>query len=312
LCERRQASPSSHHLGSGIGGSANGDEVPYLVRKCIAEIDQRGLTVKGIYRLSGVKSRVEQLCQSFETDEQRIDLSEHHPNVVTNVLKLYFRELPEPLLTFKLYPQLISLAREEQQGIISTSNAIASLSELLDQLPKRSRRTLSVLIHHLSRVAKLQDVNQMSSSNLGIVFGPTLLRPSEGASSLNYLIETPFQTRIIELMIDNVEVIFSSTDSSADFVDTDIGHVVMRSNLSRLSTGDCHPDLTSPGITSWFAPAITQDLLQELAKEEPRFQKLQDPSPMSQPPPCTDDVMNELKVLPRQQSEDQEDKIYFL
>lgn len=100
------------------------------------------------------------------------------------------------------------------------------------------------------RVAGQQETNQMSAANLGIVFGPTLLRPRyrfdsfylihcklcetgglylrtfmpcrkipllyltnpglivcrEGASSLNYLIETPFQTRIVELLINNVEV----------------------------------------------------------------------------------------------------------
>ena len=49
--------------------------------------------VKGIYRLSGVKSQVEQLCQSFETDEHSVDLSVHQPNVIANVLKLYFRQV---------------------------------------------------------------------------------------------------------------------------------------------------------------------------------------------------------------------------
>jgi len=49
--------------------------------------------VKGIYRLSGVKSHVEMLCQSFETDEHSVDLSQHHPNVIANVLKYYFRQV---------------------------------------------------------------------------------------------------------------------------------------------------------------------------------------------------------------------------
>lgn len=49
--------------------------------------------VKGIYRLSGVKSHVEMLCQSFETDEHAVNLSQHHPNVIANVLKYYFRQV---------------------------------------------------------------------------------------------------------------------------------------------------------------------------------------------------------------------------
>ncbi|KAJ8887837.1 hypothetical protein PR048_014055 [Dryococelus australis] len=59
----------------------------------------------GIYRVSGVKSRVEKLCQAFENGADLVDLSDMHPNVVASVLKLYLRQLPEPLLTFRLYPE---------------------------------------------------------------------------------------------------------------------------------------------------------------------------------------------------------------
>ncbi len=52
--------------------------------------------LQGIYRLSGVKSKVEKLCQSFENDESNVDLSEHHPNVIANVLKLYLRQVRPP------------------------------------------------------------------------------------------------------------------------------------------------------------------------------------------------------------------------
>jgi len=62
--------------------------------------------VKGIYRLSGVKSQVEQLCQSFEMDEHVIDLSEHQPNVIANVLKLYFRQVS--LTFYSVLPSLLS------------------------------------------------------------------------------------------------------------------------------------------------------------------------------------------------------------
>lgn len=63
---------------------------------------------QGIYRVSGVKSRVERLCQEFELNGgEHVDLSDTHPNVVANVLKLYLRQLPQPLFTFQLYPELI-------------------------------------------------------------------------------------------------------------------------------------------------------------------------------------------------------------
>ena len=49
-------------------------------------------TLQGLYRVSGVKSKVERLCQSFELGGE-VDLSEHHPNVISNVLKLYLRQV---------------------------------------------------------------------------------------------------------------------------------------------------------------------------------------------------------------------------
>ena len=57
---------------------------------------------QGIYRVSAVKSKVERLCQSFETDCDEVDLSEHHPNVIANVLKLYLRQVTTPTILSSL------------------------------------------------------------------------------------------------------------------------------------------------------------------------------------------------------------------
>ena len=74
----------------------------------VAVVDSRGTTVKGIYRVSGVKSKVEKLCQAFENiSAEFVDLTDVHPNVIANVVKLYMRQLPEPLMTFRLYSEFI-------------------------------------------------------------------------------------------------------------------------------------------------------------------------------------------------------------
>ena len=62
---------------------------------------------QGLYRVSGVKSKVEKICQAFENGADLVDLTDIHPNVIANVLKLYLRQLPESLLTSKLYPEFI-------------------------------------------------------------------------------------------------------------------------------------------------------------------------------------------------------------
>ena len=85
-----------------------GAEIPPLVQRCVAVIDSRGTSVKGIYRVSGVKSKVEKLCQAFENiSAEFVDLTDVHPNVIANVVKLYMRQLPEPLMTFRLYSEFI-------------------------------------------------------------------------------------------------------------------------------------------------------------------------------------------------------------
>merc|ERR1719150_2710529 len=86
-------------------------DVPPLLQKCVAVIDARGTNVKGIYRVSGVKSKVEKLCQAFEDGAELVDLTDIHPNVIANVVKLYMRQLPEPLMTFKLYNDFIRIGR---------------------------------------------------------------------------------------------------------------------------------------------------------------------------------------------------------
>jgi len=87
------------------------NDIPPLVRKCVSVVDGRGTTVKGIYRVSGVKSKVEKLCQAFENGAELVDLTDVHPNVIANVLKLYIRQLPVPLMTFKLYSDFVRVGR---------------------------------------------------------------------------------------------------------------------------------------------------------------------------------------------------------
>ncbi|XP_064476776.1 rho GTPase-activating protein 45-like isoform X2 [Ornithodoros turicata] len=191
-------------------------DVPFIVRKCIDEIDRRGYMVKGIYRVSGVKSKVEKLCQCFENGADLVDLADVHPNVVANVLKLYLRQLPEPLLTYKLYPDFISIAKEHLPGREGDEGALlGALKRAVRALPSVHQRTLSYLLQHLRRVADHSALNNMPASNLGIVFGPTLLRTSEGSASLSSLVDTVHQTRVIELLITYADQIFGSETDDA-------------------------------------------------------------------------------------------------
>ncbi|KAK3731062.1 hypothetical protein QZH41_019222, partial [Actinostola sp. cb2023] len=191
--------------------------VPYIVSLCIKEINNRGLDIKGIYRVSGVKSKVEKVCQVFENSSGAVDLSGIPPHVIAAVLKLYLRQLPEPLLTYKLYPEFIKIAKESLDVTNlgdETSNeykeVLRKLREVVVKLPRAIFKTVAMVINHLKLISKNKEENQMSACNLGIVFGPTLLRPRESATtdsiSMSALVDMQHQTKAVELLINNPQV----------------------------------------------------------------------------------------------------------
>ncbi|XP_066181333.1 rho GTPase-activating protein 29 isoform X7 [Sylvia atricapilla] len=205
------------------------DGVPFIIKKCTSEIESRALNVKGIYRVNGAKSRVEKLCQAFENGKDLVELSELYAHDISNVLKLYLRQLPEPLILFRLYNEFIGLAKESQTAseeldakqaspkaktrqslCIELNRIIIKIKDLLKQLPVPNYNTLQYLIGHLHRVAEQCDENKMSASNLGIIFGPTLIRPrqTDATVSLSSLVDYPYQARVVELLITYYEKIF--------------------------------------------------------------------------------------------------------
>lgn len=77
------------------------NSIPFIVVKCVEEIEARGIFVEGIYRVSGFADEVDDLKNSFEKLGPQTQVSAEHLNIhtVAGVLKLYFRSLPTPLIT---------------------------------------------------------------------------------------------------------------------------------------------------------------------------------------------------------------------
>uniref|UniRef100_A0A8W4FPG2 GEM interacting protein n=1 Tax=Sus scrofa TaxID=9823 RepID=A0A8W4FPG2_PIG len=196
------------------------EEVPFVITRCTAEIEQRALGVQGIYRVSGSRVRVERLCQAFENGRALVDLSGNSPHDISSVLKRFLQELTDPVVPFHLYDAFISLAKTlhadpgRDPGTPSPSpEIICSLKTLLVQLPDSNYNTLRHLVAHLFRVAARFEENKMSANNLGIVFGPTLLRPPDGpgaacAGPVTCLLDSGHQAQLIEFLIVHYEKIF--------------------------------------------------------------------------------------------------------
>ncbi|KAK6313014.1 breakpoint cluster region protein-like isoform X1 [Coregonus clupeaformis] len=156
-------------------------KVPLIVKQCVEEIERRGMEEVGIYRVSGVATDIQALKAAFDANNNDVSvmMSEMDVNAIAGTLKLYFRELPEPLLTDDLYPNFA--------GGIALSDSVAKEScmlNLLLSLPEPNLVTFLFLLDHLKRIADNESANKMSFHNLATVFGPTLLRPSEKDSKI--------------------------------------------------------------------------------------------------------------------------------
>ncbi|XP_075472557.1 rho GTPase-activating protein 29 isoform X3 [Ascaphus truei] len=218
------------------------DGIPFIIKKCTSEIESRALTMKGIYRVNGAKSRVEKLCQAFENGKDLVELSDLFAHDISNVLKLYLRQLPEPLILFRLYNEFIGLAKESQHineevdakphsptlkrqlSCVELNRVIIKIRDLLKQLPEPNYNTLQYLVGHLYRVTEEMEENKMSASNLGIIFGPTLIRPrqTDATISLSSLVDYPYQARMVELLITYYNVVF---DVSRDMLNPEEFHL---------------------------------------------------------------------------------------
>ncbi|XP_048338913.1 GEM-interacting protein-like, partial [Sphaerodactylus townsendi] len=196
------------------------EEVPFIVVKCTSEIEARGLGVQGIYRVSGAKARMEKLCQAFENGRSLVELSDHSPHDITGVLKHFLKVLSSPVLPYKLYDDFIALAKnlpklEGRAGDDSETLAdpIKSTKDILSKLPATNYNTLRHIIAHLYRVAERYEENKMSPNNLGIIFGPTLIHPpTTNDVSMLCLVESGYQSQLVEFLILNYEKVFGMDD----------------------------------------------------------------------------------------------------
>jgi len=176
--------------------------VPLVVRKCVEEIERRGLTTQGLYRISGNARRKKQLHAQFDEDSTAVDLSEeNYPdiNVIAGILKDYLRELPEPLITESLSNILIKAARDQiQDQEVASQKRL--LSKLLVQLPQINRETLVYLLNHFMRVIAEKDTNKMDAHNLSVCFGPVLLCPPSNLTEGKDLLDLKLHIKTVEFL----------------------------------------------------------------------------------------------------------------
>ncbi|XP_015490816.1 rho GTPase-activating protein 15 [Parus major] len=181
--------------------------VPQFVRLCIKAVEKRGLDVDGIYRVSGNLATIQKL-RFVVNQEEKLNLDDSQwedIHVVTGALKMFFRELPEPLFPYCFFEQFVEAIK-----IQDNATRIKSIRSLVKKLPRPNYDTMKILFEHLQKIAAKESVNLMSTQSLGIVFGPTLLRPEKETG--NMAVHMLYQNQIVELMLSEYSKIFSSEE----------------------------------------------------------------------------------------------------
>ncbi|XP_040095756.1 rho GTPase-activating protein 26 isoform X4 [Oryx dammah] len=213
-------------------GTAQLDSIGFsIIKKCIHAVETRGINEQGLYRIVGVNSRVQKLLSVLmdpkTASETEMDIcAEWEIKTITSALKTYLRMLPGPLMMYQFQRSFIKAAKLENQ-----ESRVSEIHSLVHRLPEKNRQMLQLLMNHLANVANNHKQNLMTVANLGVVFGPTLLRPQE--ETVAAIMDIKFQNIVIEILIENHEKIFNTVP------DTPLTNAQL--HLSRKKSSDSKP-----------------------------------------------------------------------
>ncbi|XP_063329486.1 rho GTPase-activating protein 15 isoform X2 [Pelmatolapia mariae] len=197
--------------------------VPRFVRLCTEAVERRGLETDGIYRVSGNLAVIQKLRflvnheRAVTTDgrymfpaelvqEEKLNLDESEwedIHVITGALKLFFRELPEPLVPYGFFTDIVETVKMSDY-----MDKIDRLKCLVLNMPPPNHDTLQFMCRHLKRVLEHSETNRMTTQNIGIVFGPTLMRPERDNG--NMAVNMVYQNQAVELILTEFDHIFGT------------------------------------------------------------------------------------------------------
>ncbi|XP_059382319.1 rho GTPase-activating protein 42-like [Carassius carassius] len=176
-----------------------------FVRKCIDLVETRGIYTMGLYRIGGVNSKVQRLMTSVfaakAPADMDLDPDTWDNKTITSGLKNYLRCLAEPLMTYKLHKDVIMAVKSDDQNY-----RVCAVHALVHKLPDKNKEMLDILIKHLHVVSTHSQKNMMTVSNLGVIFGPTLMRSQE--ETVAAMMNIKFQNIVVEILIENYDKIF--------------------------------------------------------------------------------------------------------
>lgn len=181
-----------------------GSIVPTLVQGAVDWLAEHGLQEAGLFRISSSASELARFKSWCNSTDNPDFTTIHDPHLVASILKTFFRELPEPVMTYNLYQKLIDT------NILSAVNErVTSIATIIEALPDANYQTIRLLLWLLNCVIVYSDKNMMTAGNLATCWAPNLVAPE----TLNPSNFDPFEPRaVIEFMIQHYNEIFPSDE----------------------------------------------------------------------------------------------------
>ncbi|KAM7392703.1 hypothetical protein PAMA_007700 [Pampus argenteus] len=184
---------------------------PMLVEQCVDFIRQWGLQEEGLFRLPGQANLVKELQDAFDCGEKPSFDCNTDVHTVASLLKLYLRELPEPVIPFHKYEEFLACAKlfgkDDEMGM-------KELRKLVESLPPVNYNLLKYICRFLDEVQSYSGVNKMSVQNLATVFGPNILRPKI-EDPVTIMEGTVLVQQLMAVLIGRHDVLFPRDDDSS-------------------------------------------------------------------------------------------------
>ncbi|CAM4601616.1 unnamed protein product [Caretta caretta] len=245
---------------------------PLLVEQCVDFIRERGLTEEGLFRMPGQANLVKDLQDSFDCGEKPLFDSNTDVHTVASLLKLYLRELPEPVIPFAKYEDFLScgqlLSKDKGEGT-------RELAKQVKTLPQANYNLLKYICKFLDEVQAHSSVNKMSVQNLATVFGPNILRPKM-EDPVTIMEGTSLVQHLMTVLISEHGQIFAISQADVAGAQPEARSVLQRSMVEWISEEDgeesrSEKSASSPAdlpSSSAMAPDATPSLLAKNAPQE--------------------------------------------
>lgn len=155
------------------------EATPRIITHSIEYLEENGMDQEGLFRLSGGKAEIESMRTSIDRGGDVNFAHVYDSHSVSGLVKMFLRDLPEPLLTYEAYPSFIAVPKRPAETQIS------DLHNIVSQLPAENLCSIIPLFRFLHNVTLRKEENKMTPSNIATVLAPNVLYSRDTGKKLD-------------------------------------------------------------------------------------------------------------------------------